>query len=105
MSLASIIMVVILLLIAIITLIFLIPGLTGAPYVPSEKAKVKKVLTKLYPIKHCDLLIDLGAGDGVVLQVAAKRGAKALGLEINPILALLTNWRFRKKPQNTYKML
>lgn len=103
MSLASIIMVVILLLIAIITLIFLIPGLTGAPYVPSEKAKVKKVLTKLYPIKHCDLLIDLGAGDGVVLQVVAKRGAKALGLEINPILALLTNWRFRKNRKITIK--
>ena len=94
---------VILLFVGIIVLLFLIPGLTGAPYVPSAKKSVEKALTKLYPIKHGDLLIDLGAGDGIVLYTAAKRGAETLGLEINPILTLITKWRFRNNRKITVK--
>lgn len=79
----------------VLLLIFLLPGLTGAPYVPTLKASIEKALTKLYPVGEKDLLIDLGAGDGVVLYTATKHGAKALGLEINPILTLIAKWRFR----------
>jgi ubiquinone/menaquinone biosynthesis C-methylase UbiE len=89
--------------VAIVALIFLLPGLTGAPYVPTLKKSVEIALTKLYPVKKGDLLIDLGAGDGVVLYTATKHGAKALGLEINPILTLIAKWRFRKNRNITMR--
>lgn len=89
--------------VAVPALLFLLPGLTGAPYVPTMKRSVEIALTKLYPVKSGDLLIDLGAGDGVVLYTATKHGAKALGIEINPILALIAKWRFRKNKRITMK--
>ena len=98
-----IIALVIITIVGILALIFLFPGLTGAPYVPTLKKSVELALTKLYPIKSSDLLIDLGAGDGIVLYTAAKHGAKALGLEINPILTLIAKWRFRKNRNITTK--
>lgn len=87
----------------VLLLIFLLPGLTGAPYVPTLKASIEKALTKLYPVGEKDLLIDLGAGDGVVLYTATKHGAKALGLEINPILTLIAKWRFRRNKKITMR--
>ncbi|MBR2709448.1 hypothetical protein IKE98_03940 [Candidatus Saccharibacteria bacterium] len=89
--------------VVIVVLLFLLPGLTGAPYVPTPKTNVEKALTKLYPIKSGDFLIDLGAGDGVVLYTATKHGARALGLEINPVLTLIAKWRFRKNRSITMK--
>ena len=83
--------------------IFLITGLAGAPYVPTLKEPLEDALTKLYKISSKDLLIDLGAGDGVVLKAASKKGAKAVGVELNPILALIIKWRFRKDRQVTVK--
>ena len=103
MNAAQVIILVITIVVATIVLLFLLPGLTGAPYVPTLKKSVEKALTKLYPIKAGDLLIDLGAGDGVVLYTATKHGAKALGIEINPILTLIAKWRFRKNKKITMK--
>ena len=77
-----------------IFLIFMLPGLTGAPYVPTLKKNLNAAFKKLYPMKKTDLLIDLGAGDGVVLKAAASTGAKAIGVEINPILTLIMKIRF-----------
>ena len=57
-----------------IFLIFMLPGLTGAPYVPTLKKNLNAAFKKLYPMKKTDLLIDLGAGDGVVLKAAASTG-------------------------------
>ena len=103
MNILQIAVIVIVSIITVVTLLFLLPGLTGAPYVPTLKASVEKALTKLYPIKAGDLLIDLGAGDGVVLYTATKHGAKALGLEINPILTLIAKWRFRRNKNITMR--
>lgn len=76
--------------------IFLVTGLMGAPYVPTLHAPLEEALTKLYPVGEKDLLIDLGAGDGVVLESASKKGAKAVGVEVNPFLVLAMKRRFRK---------
>lgn len=103
MNAAQVAVLVITVILAVLVLIFLLPGLTGAPYVPTLKKSVELALTKLYPIKKGDFLIDLGAGDGVVLYTATKHGAKALGIEINPILTLIAKWRFRKNKKIAMK--
>lgn len=74
---------------------FFIPVLNGAPYLPTSKERVKKMLD-LSELKPGEILIDLGSGDGRILIEAAGRGAKAIGYEINPILVYLT-WRKIKK--------
>lgn len=58
----------------------------GAPYVPTHKRQIVKAFNELYPLTKDDLVVDLGSGDGVMLRVAAARGARALGYELNPIL-------------------
>lgn len=103
MNFCTIFLLILVAIVIIVTLLFLLPCLTGAPYVPTLKPSAKKALTGLYPIKKDDLLIDLGAGDGIILQNAAEHGAKALGLEINPILTLIMKWRFRKNRNITVK--
>lgn len=83
--------------------IFLVTSLTGAPYVPTLRKDFEKALKNLLKLGKNDLLIDLGAGDGVILDVASKTGAKALGIELNPILATIIRFRFRKKPNVNVK--
>lgn len=67
----------------------------GAPYVPSKKKDLAQALDKLYPVGSKDVLIDIGSGDGVVLRAAARRGAKAIGYELNPILVAIAKWLSR----------
>lgn len=75
---------------------FLFTAFTGAPYVPTHRREFEKSLDQLLPISARDTFIDLGAGDGVILNIVSKKGAKAIGVEINPILALFMKYRFRK---------
>lgn len=43
-----------------------------------------------------ETLYDLGAGDGRVILTAAREfGARAVGIEIDPLRAALCNWRIR----------
>jgi hypothetical protein len=67
----------------------------GAPYVPSKKKDLARALDELYPVGKEDVLIDIGSGDGVVLRAAAKRGARAIGYELNPILVAIARWLSR----------
>jgi precorrin-6B methylase 2 len=60
----------------------------GAPYVPTPK-KAVEVALDLAQVKAGDTLVDIGAGDGRVLVMAAKRGAKVIGYELSPFLWLL----------------
>jgi hypothetical protein len=62
----------------------------GAPYVPSKRREVEQAFTGLYEVTNRDVLVDMGSGDGVVLRAAAKRGAHAVGYELNPVLALFS---------------
>lgn len=69
----------------------------GAPYVPSKRKDVRRLFTKYYSLKESDLVVDLGCGDGVVLAEVDKNGAKALGLEINPVFYVIARLRFINK--------
>lgn len=63
---------------------------TGAPYVPSTTS-VSEIMIKLAHIKKGETVYDLGSGDGRLLFLASKLGAKTIGLEINPYLVILSN--------------
>ena len=70
----------------------------GAPYVPSHRRFAKGALEELYPLGKKDVLIDLGSGDGVILRLAAERGARAIGYELNPALVLISKFLSRRHP-------
>ena len=57
----------------------------GAINVPSTREKAEKMV-KLLEIKPEQTIVDLGAGEGRLLIILAKAGAKAYGYEINPFL-------------------
>jgi len=63
---------------------------TGAPYVPSMPKEVARAFTILYKLSAKDVLVDIGSGDGLVLRAARRRGARAVGYEINPVLVLIS---------------
>lgn len=70
----------------------------GAPYVPSQKRQIARAFTELYPLDEDDVLVDIGSGDGVVLREAARRGATAIGYELNPILVMISRLLSRNQP-------
>jgi SAM-dependent methyltransferase len=68
----------------------LVPGLAGAvepelevPYVPTAPELVERMLD-LAQVGPADYLIDLGCGDGRIAIAAARRGAHALGVDLDP---------------------
>ena len=67
----------------------------GAPYVRSKKARVETML-ELADIKEGERIVDLGSGDGLILIEAAKRGAYATGIEINPFLVWYSKRHVKK---------
>ncbi|MBR5389097.1 class I SAM-dependent methyltransferase [Candidatus Saccharibacteria bacterium] len=95
MSLTQIIILLIVSLVILVVIIFLGTGVTSAPYVPTASKDLAKDLGRILSFKKTDLLIDLGAGDGKVLAATSKNGAKALGIELNPIMAFSTKIRYR----------
>jgi SAM-dependent methyltransferase len=54
------------------------------PYVPTPPALVEAMLD-LADVTRGDYLIDLGCGDGRIALAAARRGARALGVDIDPV--------------------
>ena len=58
-------------------------------WVPTPQALVDKMLD-LAKVTPKDYVIDLGSGDGRTVITAAKRGAKALGIEYNPDMVELS---------------
>jgi len=67
----------------------------GAPYVPSRRRDLIRMFDNLYPISAKDVVIDVGSGDGVILREASRRGAKAVGYEISPLLVWVSRWLSR----------
>src|SRR5690348_12190085 len=56
-------------------------------WVPTPDEIVERMLT-MAQVKPADYVIDLGAGDGKIAIMAAKKfGAKSLGIEYNPEFA------------------
>ena len=68
-----------------------VPGQKGKDvvWIPSPDAMVEKMLD-LAKVTPQDFVIDLGSGDGRNVIAAAKRGARALGVEYNPDLVELS---------------
>ncbi len=76
----------------------------GAPYVPSHRKYAQLALSELYQLTSKDVLVDLGSGDGIVLRLAAARGARAIGYELNPVLVLISKLLARGNEQITTKV-
>jgi precorrin-6B methylase 2 len=60
-------------------------------WVPTPEELVEKMLD-LAKVTPKDFVIDLGSGDGRTVISAAKRGARALGIEYNPDMVALSRW-------------
>lgn len=75
---------------AVFFLYLCIAFVTGAPFVPSTKSASASMI-RLANIQKGNVMYDLGSGDGRLLFLAAKMGATAIGVEINPFLVLFTN--------------
>ena len=61
----------------------------AAPYVPTAPSVVERML-EIVKVSPQDYVIDLGSGDGRIVILAAKKyGARALGIEIDPMLVAL----------------
>jgi SAM-dependent methyltransferase len=58
-------------------------------WVPTAQALADKMLN-LAGVTAEDYVIDLGSGDGRIVITAAKRGARALGIEYNPDMVALS---------------
>jgi len=69
--------------------------LVGAPYLPTRAPQIRAAL-ELADLKPGDTLLELGCGDGRVLIAAARQGIKAVGYELNPLLAALAWLRTRR---------
>ena len=59
-------------------------------WVPTPQELVEKMLD-MAKVTAKDYVIDLGSGDGRNVIAAAKRGARALGVEFNPDMVALSN--------------
>lgn len=73
--------------------------LVGAPYMPTIDKAGKQALD-LLALRSGQTLYELGCGDGRMLGLAAQRGLKAVGYELNPFLVLiakLRTWRYRRQ--------
>lgn len=86
----------------IITIVILLFGFVvffGPPYLPTMKKQVNTALD-LLDLSSGNTILELGSGDGRVARAAAKRGLKVVGIELNPVLVLISyivTWRYRKK--------
>lgn len=85
-------------LLTILVLVFGFVVMFGAPFLPTQKQQVDVAMDLLKPKKGSTLL-ELGCGDGRVLKAAARRGAKSVGYELNPLLVMtakINTWKYRE---------
>lgn len=77
-------------------LIFAIPIFFGAPFVPASLKNVKRMI-ELANLKPGEIIYDLGSGDGrLIIEAAKNYKAKAVGIEINPLLVYFSRWKIKK---------
>ena len=65
-------------------------------WVPTPQALVDKMLD-MAKVTSADYLMDLGSGDGRTVITAAKRGARAFGIEYNPDMVALSKRNAEKE--------
>ncbi len=67
------------------------------PFIPTP-IKVIEAALELAKVGPGDILYDLGSGDGRVVVLAAKlKGAKAIGVEIDPALVILSEMKIKEE--------
>ena len=54
------------------------------PYAPTPESVVEKML-EMAQVSSSDYVVDLGSGDGRIAIAAGKRGATAMGVDLNPV--------------------
>jgi precorrin-6B methylase 2 len=64
-------------------------------WVPTPQALVDKMLD-MANVTPQDIVMDLGSGDGITVITAAKRGARAMGIEYNPDMVELAKQNAEK---------
>jgi SAM-dependent methyltransferase len=68
-----------------------LPMLWGAPWIPGSPRVINRML-ELAEVKPGQKVVDLGAGDGrIVILAAGKFKAAAVGVEIDPVRWLIAN--------------
>ena len=67
----------------------------GAPYAALGSERLKTVI-ELLNIKKGEKVADLGSGDGRIVIACARKGAVAVGYEINYLLVLLSRKNIKK---------
>jgi precorrin-6B methylase 2 len=65
-------------------------------WVPTPQVLVDKMLD-MAKVTPADFVMDLGSGDGRTVITAAKRGARALGIEYNPEMVVLSRRNAEKE--------
>lgn len=70
----------------------------GPPYLPTLHVQIEVALD-LLALDPGQTLLELGCGDGRVARAAASRGLCVVGIELNPVLVIVSRvvtWRYRK---------
>ncbi len=71
-------------------------GIFGAPWLPTPTGILERMFEEA-ELKPGETVVDLGCGDGRVLIAAARnRGARGIGIEIDPLKAAIARWRVRR---------
>ena len=67
----------------------------GPPYLPTLGRSMETALD-LLELKPGQTMLELGSGDGRVLLAAAKRGVNVVGIELSPVLVVISWLRTRR---------
>jgi precorrin-6B methylase 2 len=67
----------------------------GAPYLPIRKRDLEDAFS-LVAISPGDVVVDLGSGDGRVLEACVGRGASVVGYELNPFLVWWSRHKLKR---------
>lgn len=94
---------VVLIVFTLLAVMFAVTAISGAPWVPVRAYDVEKLLDDAGVTKGTTYL-ELGCGDGRLVQAAARRGARAVGYELNPLLWLIAKARCLRTPGATVRL-
>ena len=90
MELIWIVTTVVLAFLILILVFWIVTGLLGAPWVPTEGETVNEMLS-MADVKSDEIVYDLGSGDGrIIITAATKFHARSVGVELNPLWVFWT---------------
>lgn len=79
----------------VVALSIVLPAFVGGAWSPTTMARVRAMI-RIAELQPDELLYDLGAGDGRIIITAAREfGARAVGVEVDPLRAVLCRLRVR----------